>query len=76
MTQTGRLSDTARVEAFSDGVFARRKCVSSPRKGSPATNTFGLLFHLAEHTQRHTGQVITTAGIVRAKSDRTEGREA
>lgn len=34
------------------------------RKGLP-TNVFGLLFHIAEHTQRHTGQVITTAKIVR-----------
>lgn len=25
----------------------------------------GLLFHIAEHTQRHTGQVITTAKVVR-----------
>jgi uncharacterized damage-inducible protein DinB len=30
------------------------------------TNVVGLLFHVAEHTQRHTGQVITTAKIVRA----------
>jgi uncharacterized damage-inducible protein DinB len=30
------------------------------------TNVIGLLFHFAEHTQRHTGQVITTAKIVRA----------
>jgi uncharacterized damage-inducible protein DinB len=30
----------------------------------PST-VFGLLFHIAEHTQRHTGQVITTARIVR-----------
>lgn len=29
------------------------------------TNVFGLLFHIAEHTQRHTGQIIATAGIVR-----------
>jgi uncharacterized damage-inducible protein DinB len=29
------------------------------------TNVLGLLFHIAEHTQRHTGQVITTAKIVR-----------
>jgi uncharacterized damage-inducible protein DinB len=28
------------------------------------TNVFGLLFHTAEHTQRHTGQLITTAKIV------------
>lgn len=30
------------------------------------TNVFGLLFHIAEHTQRHAGQIITTARIVRA----------
>jgi uncharacterized damage-inducible protein DinB len=30
------------------------------------TNVIGLLFHLAEHTQRHTGQVITTTKVVRA----------
>lgn len=29
------------------------------------TNALGLLFHIAEHTQRHTGQIITTARIVR-----------
>lgn len=29
------------------------------------TNVYGLLCHVAEHTQRHTGQVITTAKIVR-----------
>lgn len=29
------------------------------------TNVFGLLFHIAEHTQRHTGQLIATATIVR-----------
>jgi len=29
------------------------------------TNVIGLLFHIAEHTQRHTGQIVTTAKIVR-----------
>lgn len=29
------------------------------------TNIIGLMFHIAEHTQRHTGQVITTAKIIR-----------
>ena len=29
------------------------------------TSVLGLLCHIAEHTQRHTGQVITTAKIVR-----------
>jgi uncharacterized damage-inducible protein DinB len=29
------------------------------------TKVIGLLFHIAEHTQRHTGQIIATARIVR-----------
>lgn len=35
------------------------------RKGLPST-VIGLLFHLAEHAQRHTGQAIATARIVRS----------
>ncbi|HKG91117.1 MAG TPA: DinB family protein [Gemmatimonadaceae bacterium] len=34
------------------------------RASLPST-VHGLLFHIAEHTQRHVGQVITTAKIVR-----------
>ena len=34
------------------------------RGGLPST-VRGLLFHIAEHTQRHVGQIITTAKIVR-----------
>lgn len=34
------------------------------RKKLP-TNVFGLLFHIAEHTQRHVGQIVTTAKIVK-----------
>jgi uncharacterized damage-inducible protein DinB len=34
------------------------------RKGLPTTAA-GLLIHIAEHTQRHVGQAITTAKIVR-----------
>jgi uncharacterized damage-inducible protein DinB len=29
------------------------------------TSVFGLLFHIAEHTARHVGQVVTTAAVVR-----------
>jgi uncharacterized damage-inducible protein DinB len=29
------------------------------------TNVFGLLFHIAEHTARHVGQIVATAKIVR-----------
>lgn len=35
------------------------------RKQLPS-NTLGLLFHAAEHTARHVGQLVTTAKIVRA----------
>jgi uncharacterized damage-inducible protein DinB len=37
------------------------------RAGLPS-NVFGLLFHCAEHTHRHTGQLVTTAKIVKATS--------
>jgi uncharacterized damage-inducible protein DinB len=37
----------------------------------PST-VFGLLFHIAEHTQRHTGQIVTTARIVRGLSTAKE----
>jgi uncharacterized damage-inducible protein DinB len=35
------------------------------RAGLPTT-IIGLLFHAAEHSQRHAGQIVTTAKIVRA----------
>jgi uncharacterized damage-inducible protein DinB len=31
------------------------------------SNVLGLLFHAAEHTQRHVGQVVTTAKVVRGR---------
>ena len=37
------------------------------RAGLPST-VRGLLFHAAEHTQRHAGQIVTTATIVRSSS--------
>jgi uncharacterized damage-inducible protein DinB len=45
-------------------IFEARKV---GRNGLPST-VLGLLVHIAEHTQRHTGQIITTAKIVRALS--------
>jgi uncharacterized damage-inducible protein DinB len=33
------------------------------------TNVFGLLFHIAEHTTRHVGQVVTTAAVVRKREN-------
>lgn len=37
------------------------------RKQLP-TNVIGLLFHIAEHTARHTGQTIATSKVVRASA--------
>ncbi len=34
------------------------------------TNVFGLLFHIAEHTARHVGQVATLAGIVQKSGNK------
>ena len=36
------------------------------RAGLPST-VLGLLFHAAEHTQRHAGQIVTTAKVVRGQ---------
>ncbi len=39
------------------------------RKKLP-TNVFGLLFHVAEHTARHVGQVVTLAKIVKKRENK------
>jgi uncharacterized damage-inducible protein DinB len=36
-------------------------------RGRLPSTVIGLLFHAAEHTQRHVGQLVTTAKIVRAE---------
>jgi uncharacterized damage-inducible protein DinB len=36
-------------------------------RGKLPSTVLGLLFHAAEHASRHTGQVVTTARIVRAE---------
>ena len=38
------------------------------RAALPST-VFGVLFHIAEHTQRHTGQIIATAKVVRVGAE-------
>lgn len=55
-----------------DDLFASRE-VGRARLPS---NVLGLLFHIAEHTQRHTGQTITTCMIVRSPGHATEELEA
>lgn len=47
--------------------------LSAPRAVGRAqlpSTVLGLLFHAAEHASRHTGQVVTTARLVRALVDR------
>jgi uncharacterized damage-inducible protein DinB len=36
------------------------------------TNVFGLLFHIAEHTARHVGQIVTTAKITSKRKQTVE----
>lgn len=51
----------AAIETTPEKTLFEKRTVG--RKQLP-TNVFGLLFHVAEHTQRHVGQATTTAKIV------------
>ena len=64
----------ARAHAAIDVAFERLRATPDDqlfeprqvgRAGLPS-NVFGLLFHCAEHTHRHTGQLVTTVKIVKA----------
>jgi hypothetical protein len=62
-TATARIEDALQaLRSTPDELLAEPRTVGRARL--PST-VFGLLFHIAEHTQRHTGQIITTARIVR-----------
>jgi uncharacterized damage-inducible protein DinB len=50
------------IRSISDDILFEPRVVG---RAQLPTNVFGLLFHIAEHTQRHTGQIISTARIVR-----------
>ena len=56
----------ARVLAFANADFSQPRTVGG--KQLPTT-LGGLLVHVADHTQRHVGQAITTAKIVAAQRD-------
>jgi uncharacterized damage-inducible protein DinB len=58
----GLESGAARVRAFSAESLAELRTVG--RQQMPTT-VAGLLVHVADHTQRHVGQAITTAKIVK-----------
>lgn len=53
----------ARIRAFATADLEQPRAVG--RKALP-TSVGGLLVHCADHTQRHTGQAVTTAKIVQA----------
>lgn len=56
-------TSAARIRAFSPGHFNASRTVG--RKALPTT-LGGLLVHCADHTQRHTGQAVTTAKLILA----------
>jgi hypothetical protein len=57
------LMASQRARAFPEGSFGDVRTVG--RKALPTT-VAGLLVHIAEHTQRHVGQAIVTAKILKA----------
>ncbi|HTR46069.1 MAG TPA: DinB family protein [Verrucomicrobiae bacterium] len=57
-------TSTARIRAFDPARLEESRTVG---KGRLPTTLGGLLVHIAEHTQRHVGQAITTARIVGAQ---------
>jgi uncharacterized damage-inducible protein DinB len=59
----GLASATARVRAFAATDLDQPRGVG--KKQLP-TSVGGLLVHLADHTQRHTGQIVTTAKLLKA----------
>jgi uncharacterized damage-inducible protein DinB len=56
-----------RIRSFSPETLAETRTVG--RQQMPTT-VAGLLIHVADHTQRHVGQAITTAKIVKAARSR------
>ena len=59
-------SAAQRVRAFTAANLDQPRGVG---KRQLPTSIGGLLVHLADHTQRHTGQIVTTAKLLRAMHD-------
>lgn len=60
----GIASAAERVRAFAGADLDQARGVG--KKQLP-TSVGGLLVHLADHTQRHTGQIVTTAKVLKAQ---------
>ena len=81
--ETAETSDLTAEQLISQAVLSIEKVLEFCQTVSPdivfetrfigrkrlETNVFGLLFHIAEHTARHVGQIITTAKIVRNQTN-------
>ena len=65
---SGLAAAARRVRAFAAADMEQPRAVG--RKQLP-TSVGGLLVHLADHTQRHTGQIVTTAKLL--KNTHAEG---
>lgn len=59
----GLAAAAARVRAFATADLDQPRGVG---KRQLPTSVGGLLVHLADHTQRHTGQIVTTAKVIKA----------
>jgi DinB superfamily len=70
--RTGLGEARQRVMAISLGSYEEPRGVGRARLPSTVG---GLLVHCAEHTQRHVGQAITTAKVVRSASEGSHGSE-
>ena len=55
----------AQLRATPDGILHETRTVG---RAALPTTVLGLLFHAAEHSQRHAGQIVTTAKVVRRRS--------
>ena len=68
--RAGLLQARARIIAFDGGTYEERREVGRDRLPS---SVGGLLVHVAEHTQRHVGQAVTTAQVVTGLRAKVEG---
>jgi uncharacterized damage-inducible protein DinB len=72
----------SQCEARIDSVLEHLKTVAESTLLEPRfvgrrqlpTNVIGLLFHLAEHTQRHVGQMIVTARILGVRPEKADAQ--
>jgi uncharacterized damage-inducible protein DinB len=62
--ETTFAQSAARIHAIDPNRLEERRTVG---RNEMATTLGGLLVHVADHTQRHVGQLVTTAKVVKAR---------